>query len=149
MQLKMTLQALAGAALMCSSVGAPAQIYVLINDAGKTIIVGPGEKDPESFILQKMVGREGKNWRMERVESRKGCLARRSITTPGKPLRWAVAFAPTQHEAEKAAIDQARALTGANKNTPGNWEKGYCNIGTAKARAIDVPAIEREFRKGR
>jgi len=147
-QIKLISAVVAASMLAVVSSPADAQIYVLTNDLGESIIVPPGEKDPEAFILAKMVGRKGASWRMDHVETRKGCLARRSISSYGKPTRWVRAFAATREEAERAAVYEARAATGVPTSTPGAWEQGYCNRETAAAREIDVPTLEEKFRRG-
>ena len=139
--------ALLAAVLAAGPATAHAQIYLLVNDLGETIIVPPGERNPEAFILAKMNGRKGANWRMDHVETRKGCLARRSITAYQKPTKWVRGFGNTRAEAEQAAIAEARSATGVYTATPGNWEQGYCNREVATARQIDVPEIEQKFRR--
>jgi hypothetical protein len=143
MRIRSALLAATGSALLLWPACASAQIYVLMNDSGKTIIVPPGEKDPEAFILAKMNGVGGKDWKMERVETTKGCLARRSVRSFNKPVRWVTAFAQTLEEAERAVDNQALAMT--NNGSTGVWEKGYCNRATVPERTIDVPALERKF----
>ena len=137
---------LLGALALAASSQVSAQIYVLENDLGESIIVPPGEKNPEDFIKQKMVGRSGSNWRVTRAFTQKGCLARRSVTAYRKPTRWVVVTRATEGEARMAAIEEARALTGVYTGTPGNFEQGYCNRADAVARDLDVAKIEQEFK---
>ena len=131
---------------LAASAQVSAQVYVLENDLGESIIIPPGEKNPEDFIRQKMVGRLGSGWHVTHTFTQKGCLARRSITADKKPTRWVVVTRATETEARQAAIEEARVLTGVYTGTPGNFEQGYCNRADAGAREIDIAKIERDFK---
>ena len=132
--------ALSAALSMLAPSAASAQIYVLMSEDGRSILVKPSDKDPEAYIEQYMRERPGRGWRVEKAFGGRGCIARRSITyVDGKPTRWVIAGGATYREAEKEAIDQARAIT--MTSSAGNWEGVACNKENVPVRTLDVERL--------
>jgi hypothetical protein len=127
-------------AAACIATSASAQIYVLTNDAGKTIIVPPGEKNVDQFIIDKMKGQPGAGWRVTFQTGEKLCVARRSVPSFKQPTRWVTATGATRAEAERNASNEAKAMTNGG---PGNWEQGYCNKTAAPLKPIDTDDLHR------
>lgn len=137
------LPALAAAGVFTSHAPAASQVYVLVNQQGKSIVIsGDKARAPEVFIVKEMREKGGAGWRVVLATEDKICWARRAVEGIFQPTKWVFETAATRQEAEKAARNAADALSARPDYGINTWEGSGCNRTSFPFKKLDMAVLE-------
>ena len=134
---------LLGSTALFTPTSASAQIYVLVNDDGRSILIaGDKSRAPEVLIANEIRLKGGTGWRMQFATAEKLCWARRAVSGIRQPTKWVVKTAVTKQEAEKAARVAADVLSAQPNHGGSTWEGSGCNTTSHPFRNLKPSELE-------